>query len=43
MTSKWTSNDTDQRLGVAEHVVLQKLVEHVEEVVLDKGLDNKFM
>lgn len=27
--------DTHQRLGVAEHVVLQELVQRVEEVVLD--------
>lgn len=43
VTTKWISNDTDQRLGVAEYVVLQKLVEHVKAVVLDKCLDDKFV
>lgn len=42
MTTK-DIHDTDQRLGVAEHVVLQKLVEHVKQVVLDKCLDDKFV
>lgn len=43
MSTKWIASDTDQRLGVAEHVVLQELVEHVEAVVLDKCLDDKFV
>lgn len=43
VTTEVRSRGTDQRLGVAEHVVLQKLMEHVEEVVLDKCLDDKFM
>lgn len=43
MTTKWASSGTDQRLGVAEHVVLQELVQHVEEVMLDQCLDDKFM
>lgn len=34
---------THQRLGVVEDVVLQELVQHVEEVVLDQRLDDQLV
>lgn len=34
---------THQRLGVAEDVVLQELVQHVEEVVLHQRLDHQLV
>lgn len=34
---------TYQGLRVAEHVVLQELVQHVEEVVLDQRLDDQLV
>lgn len=32
-----------QGLGVTEHMVLQKLMEHVEQVVLNKGFDDQLI
>lgn len=34
---------THQRLGVAEDVILQELVQHVEEVVLHQRLDHQLV
>lgn len=41
--TRWKSCAAHQGLGVAEHVVLEELVQHVEAAVRHQGLDHQLV